>query len=216
MNRIHSICIKTNRSKVESLARLIEIAKNQFKSNKSMNEMDQTVSFVEGQLCPLPIAGHGGGLSFSQNGDMLLLAAISSPSEAQIKAWVGKWQAKLISESEFPSIPIFAIGSEDWLLETPCNPIQQEIESPGFLEALYNKDEYSMVTILSDLDTNIIKKINRVELDEMFIERMVLSWNPYKTKGDEYTKTYSDEGFVIKVNEIFKMRNSQELWRTSW
>ena len=42
-----------------------------------MNEMDQTVSFVEGQRCPLPIAGHGGGLSFSPNGDMLLLAAIS-------------------------------------------------------------------------------------------------------------------------------------------
>ena len=178
--------------------------------------MDQTVSFVEGQLCALPIAGHGGGLSFSQNGDMLLLAAISSPSEAQIKAWMGKWQAKLISESEFPSIPIFAINSEDWLLETPCNPIQQEMESHGFLEALYNKDEYSMVAILSDLNTNIIKKITRVELDEMFIERMVLSWNPYKTKGDEYTKTYSDEGFVTKVNEIFKMKSSQELWRTSW
>ena len=73
-----------------------------------------------------------------------------------------------------------------------------------------------MVAILSDLDTNIIKKITRVELDEMFIERMVLSWNPYKTKGDEYTKTYSDEGFVTKINEIFKMKSSQELWRTSW
>ena len=181
-----------------------------------MNENDQTVSFVEGQLCPLPIAGHGGGLSFSPNGDMLLLAAISSPSEAQIKAWMGKWQAKLISESEFPSIPIFAIGSEEWLLETPCNPIQQEIESPGFLEALYNKDEYSMVAILSDLDTNIIKKITRVELDEMFVERIVLFWNPYKTKGDEYTKTYSDEGFVTKINEIFKMKSSQELWQISW
>jgi hypothetical protein len=50
----------------------------------------------------------------------------------------------------------------------------------------------------------------------MFIERMVLSWNPYKTKGDEYTKTYSDEHFVTKINEIFKMKSSQELWRTSW
>ena len=84
-----------------------------------MSETDQTISFVEGKSCPLPIAGHGGGLSFSPNGDMLLLAAISSPSEAQIKAWSGKWQAKLIIESEFPSIPIFAIGGEDWLLETP-------------------------------------------------------------------------------------------------
>ena len=73
-----------------------------------------------------------------------------------------------------------------------------------------------MVAILTDLDTNIIKKITHVELDEMFIERMVLSWNPYKTKGDEYTKTYSDESFVTKINEIFKMKSSQELWRTSW
>jgi len=182
-----------------------------------MDEIDQTtISFVEGQSCPLPIAGHGGGLSFSPNGDMLLLAAISNPSAAQIKAWTGKWQAKLIIESEFPSIPIFAVGSEDWLLETPCNPIQQEMESPGFCEALYNKEEHNMVAILTDLDTNIIKKITHVELDEMFIERMVLSWNPYKTKGDEYTKTYSDENFVTKINEIFKMKSSQELWRTSW
>ena len=45
-----------------------------------MDEMDQTtISFIEGQSCPLPIAGHGGGLSFSPNGDMLLLAAISNP-----------------------------------------------------------------------------------------------------------------------------------------
>jgi hypothetical protein len=73
-----------------------------------------------------------------------------------------------------------------------------------------------MVAILTDLDTNIIKKITHVSLDEMFIERMVLSWNPYKTKGDEYTKTYSDEHFVTKINEIFKMKSSQELWRTSW
>ena len=83
-------------------------------------------------------------------------------------------------------------------------------------EALYNKEDHNMVAILTDLDTNIIKKITHVELDEMFIERMVLSWNPYKTKGDEYTKTYSDENFVTKINEIFKMKSSQELWRTSW
>ena len=90
------------------------------------------------------------------------------------------------------------------------------MESPGFCEALYNKEEYTMVAILNDLETNIIKKISHVELDEMFIERMVLSWNPYKTKGDEYTKTYSDENFVTKINEIFKMKSSEELWRTSW
>ena len=90
------------------------------------------------------------------------------------------------------------------------------MESPGFCEALYNKEDHNMVAILTDLDTNIIKKITHVELDEMFIERMVLSWNPYKTKGDEYTKTYSDENFVTKINEIFKMKSSQELWRTSW
>jgi len=94
-----------------------------------MNEMSQTISFEEGKPCPLPIEGHGGGLSFSPNGDMLLVASLPHPSEAQIKAFSGKWRAKLIAESEFPSIPIFAVGSEDWLLETPCNPAQQEKEA---------------------------------------------------------------------------------------
>jgi len=181
-----------------------------------MNELDQSISFEEGKSCPVPIEGHGGGLSFSPNGDMLLVASLAHPSEAQIQAFCGEWQAKLVAEAEFPSIPIFAIGGEDWLLETPCNPAQQELEAPGFIEALYAKEDYNMVAILTDLDTNIIKKITHVSLDEMFIERMVLSWNPYKTKGDEYTKTYSDEHFVTKINEIFKMKSSQELWRTSW
>ena len=107
----------------------------------AMNEMDQSISFEEGKPCPLPIEGHGGGLSFSPNGDMLLVASLSHPSEAQIKAFSGKWRAKLIAESEFPSIPIFAVGSEDWLLETPCNPAQQEKEAPGFVEALYAKED---------------------------------------------------------------------------
>ena len=89
-----------------------------------MDKMDQTtISFVEGQPCPLPIAGHGGGLSFSPNGDMLLLAAISNPSAAQIKAWTGKWQAKLIAESEFPSIPIFAIRQSAWLAIFQSKPL---------------------------------------------------------------------------------------------
>ena len=181
-----------------------------------MDEIDNTISFQEGHPCPLPIEGHGGGLSFSSNGDMLLIAAVSNPSEAQIKAFDGKWQAKLVAESEFPSIPIFSIGSEDWLLETPCNPAQQEKEAPGFIEALYAKDDYNMVAILVDSETSIIKKITYVSLEEMFIERLVLSWNPYRTSGDEYTKTYTDKNFTEKINEIFKMKSSQDLWRTSW
>ena len=181
-----------------------------------MNEMDQSISFEEGQPCPLPIEGHGGGLSFSPNGDMLLVASLPHPSAAQIKAFSGKWRAKLIAESEFPSIPIFAVGSEDWLLETPCNPAQQEKEAPGFVEALYAKEDHNMVAILVDSETKIIQKITHVPLEEMFIERMVMSWNPYKTAGDEYTKTFTNETFISKINEIFKIKSSKELWRTSW
>ena len=122
-----------------------------------MDELDQTVSFQEGKPCPLPIAGHGGGLSFSPNGEMLLIAAVPQPSDSQIQAFDGEWRAKLVAEAEFPSIPIFAIGSEDWLLETPCNPAQQEKEAPGFIEALYAKDEVNIVAILVDSETSIIK-----------------------------------------------------------
>ena len=182
----------------------------------AMNEMNESISFEEGKPCPLPIEGHGGGLSFSPNGDMLLIASLPHPSEAQIKAFSGKWRAKLGAEAEFPSIPIFAIGSEDWLLETPCNPAQQEKETPGFIEALYAREDYGMVAILVDSESKVIQKITHVELEEMFIERMVMSWNPYKTAGDEYTKTYSGEGFNEKISEIFKMKNSEELWRISW
>ncbi len=181
-----------------------------------MNEMDQVINFEEGQPCPVPIAGHGGGLSFSPNGDMLLVASLPHPSDAQIKAFSGTWRAKLVAESEFPSIPIFAVGSEDWLLETPCNPAQQEKETPGFIEALYAKEDHSMVAILVDSESGIIKKIAHVPLEEMFIERMVMSWNPYKTAGDKYTQTFSDKGFNEKIIEIFKMKSSKELWRTSW
>ena len=181
-----------------------------------MNEISQSISFEEGKPCPLPIEGQGGGLSFSPNGDMLLVASLPHPSEVQIKAFSGKWRAKLIAESEFPSIPIFAVGSEDWLLETPCNPAQQEKEAPGFVEALYTKEDHSMVAILVDSETNIIQKITHVPLEEMFIERMVMSWNPYKTAGDEYTQTFTNESFISKINEIFKMKSSKELWRTSW
>ena len=76
----------------------------------------------------------------------------------------------------------------------------------------------STVDSLTPSAASVARIARRFELtlDEMFIERMVLSWNPYKTKGDEYTKTYSDESFVTKINEIFKMKSSQELWRTSW
>jgi len=93
---------------------------------------------------------------------------------------------------------------------------QQEKEAPGFVEALYAKEDHNMVAILVDSETNIIQKITHVPLEEMFIERMVMSWNPYKTAGDEYTKTYTSESFITKINEIFKMKSSEELWRTSW
>ena len=41
-----------------------------------------------------------------------------------------------------------------------------------------------MGAILVDSATHIIKKIKRVEIDEMFVERMVMSWNPFRGKGD--------------------------------
>ena len=145
-----------------------------------MNEMDQTISFEEGKICPLPIEGHGGGLSFSPNGDMLLVASLPHPSEAQIKAFSGKWRAKLIVESEFPSIPIFAIGSEDWLLETPCNPSQQEIEAPGFIEALYSKEDYNMVAVLVDSETKIIQKITHVTLGKCLLRGWLCLGIPIK------------------------------------
>ncbi len=177
---------------------------------------NQEIRFEEGQPCPVKVEGTGGGLSFSPNGDMLLIGSVPSPSQHQIEAWDGKWRAKLVSESEFPSIPIFAIGSEDWILETPCNPYQQEKESPGFCEALFAKEDYNMVAILVDSDTNIVKKIKHVELDEMFIERLVLSWNPFRQEANDYNKSFSQEEFAKRVGEIFKMRKSEELWISSW
>jgi hypothetical protein len=86
------------------------------------------------------------------------------------------------------------------------------LEAPGFIEALYAKEDYNMVAILVDSDTKII----HVPLEELFIERLAMSWNPYKTSGDEYTKTFTSESFHSKISEIFKMKSSQELWRTSW
>ena len=73
-----------------------------------------------------------------------------------------------------------------------------------------------MVAILVDSENTIIKKIVYVPLEEMFIERLALSWNPYRTSGDEYTKTFSESNFTEKINELFKMKSSEELWRTSW
>ena len=49
-------------------------------------------------------------------------------NQEKIDAWEGKWRTKLFIESEFPAIPLFAIGSENWILEAPCNPTQQEKE----------------------------------------------------------------------------------------
>ena len=136
--------------------------------------IDQTIRFEECKLCPVKIEGDGGGLSFSPNGDMLLIGRFPNPSKAQIEAWGGKWRAKLCTESEFPSIPIFAVGSEDWILEAPCNPSELEKEAPGFCEALYAKEDHEMVAILVDSMTNMIVKIKTVPLDEMFIERLVM------------------------------------------
>ena len=178
--------------------------------------MEETIRFEEGQPCPVQIEGDGGGLSFSPNGDMLLIGRFPNPSKAQIEAWTGKWRAKLCTESEFPSIPIFAVGSEDWILETPCNPTQQEIEAPGFCEVLYSKESYSMAAVLVDSISNTIIKISTVTLDEMFIERMVMSWNPFRGPADEYNKTFTNVQFGQRVSEIFKTRTQKDIWMSSW
>ena len=62
-----------------------------------------------------------------------------------------------------------------------------------------------MGAILVDSATHIVKKIKRVEIDEMFVERMVMSWNPFRGTGDQYTKSFNDETFNKKVAEIFKI-----------
>ena len=177
---------------------------------------EENITFEEGKPCPIRIEGYGGGLSISPNGDMLLVGAVPNPTGPQIEAWSGKWRAKLISESEFPSIPIFAIGSEDWIMETPCNPSVMESEAPGFCEALYAKDDVTMAAVLVDSETGLIRKISQVPLEEMFIERLVMGWNPYRFGANDYSKSYSPAEFAQKVGEIFKMRSTKELWTTSW
>lgn len=179
-----------------------------------MNE--ETVQFEEGKTCPIKIEGTGGGLSFTPSGDMLLIGTFQNPSQEQIEAWSGKWRAKLAEESDFPSIPIFAVGSDNWIIEAPCNPRLQETESPGFCEALYSKGNYEMVAILVNAETGIILKITRVPLDETFIERLVLSWNPFKRASSEKITTLSDEEFGNRVTKIFQSRSSKELWKSSW
>ncbi len=176
--------------------------------------MEETMRFEEGQPCPVTIEGTGGGLSFSPDGDMLLVGMFPNPSEEQITAWGGEWGAKLITESEFPAIPIFAVGSDDWILETPCNPAEQEKETPGFCEALYAMEEYNMVAVLVCSETQIIKKIVHVSLDEMFIERLVMSWNPFRI-GDKYSPTLTDQKFTEKVKDIFKTRSGKQLWTSA-
>lgn len=178
--------------------------------------MEETINFEEGQLCPVQIEGDGGGLSFSPKGDMLLIGRFPNPSKAQIEAWSGKWRAKLCTESEFPSIPIFAVGNEEWILETPCNPTQQEKETPGFCEALYRKEKYDMAAILVDSISNTIIKITTVPLEELFIERLVMSWNPFRGPADEYSKTFTNEQFSEQVSKIFKSRTQKDIWKTSW
>ena len=178
--------------------------------------MNKEICFEEGKPCPVNIQGYGGGLSFSPNGDMLLIGAFPNVKNEQITAWGGKWRAKLIVEAEFPSIPIFAIGDEKWILEAPCNPADQEKESPGFSEALYSKDDYTMVAVLVDSVTEIVHKITYVPLDEVFIERLMLSWNPYRYHSNQYNKSYSNREFTARIADIFKVRSSQQLWTSSW
>ena len=174
------------------------------------------IQFEEGTECPVQIAGTGGGLSFSPSGDMLFMANVENISLDQISAWGGKWRTKLYVESEFPAIPLFAIGSESWILEAPCNPTQQENETPGYCEALFAKESYEMGAILVEASTHIIKKITRIELDEMFVERMVMSWNPFRGSGDKYTKSFDQSTFNNKVAEVFKMKSTKEMWVSSW
>jgi hypothetical protein len=50
----------------------------------------------------------------------------------------------------------------------------------------------------------------------MFVERMVMSWNPFRGTGDQYTKSFDDETFNKKVAEIFKMKSTKEMWTSSW
>lgn len=175
-----------------------------------------TIRFEEGKPCPVTVQGTGGGLSISASGDMLLIGSFPNPTDKQIEAWGGKWRAKLITESEFPAIPIFAIGSEEWILEAPCNPADNEKEAPGFCEALYAKDDVTMAAVLVDSETGIIRKITQVPLDELFIERLVLSWNPFRFEANDYNKSFTTQQFAERVAGIFKMRTSRELWMTSW
>lgn len=177
---------------------------------------EETVQFEEGKACPIKIEGTGGGLSFSPNGDMLLIGTFPNPTQEQIEAWGGEWKVKLAEETDFPSIPIFSVGSEDWIIETPCNPRQQEMESPGFCEALYSRENYDMAAILVKAETGIILKIAHVPLDESFIERLVLSWNPFRRPSSEKITTLSDEEFGNRVTKIFQSRSSKALWDSSW
>jgi len=50
----------------------------------------------------------------------------------------------------------------------------------------------------------------------MFIERLVLSWNPLRFEATEYNKSYNHEEFSKKIEEIFSARTSNDLWTTSW
>lgn len=178
--------------------------------------MEQTIQFEEGKPCPVTITGTGGGLSFSPTGDALLIGMFPNPTEKQIEQWAGKWRTKLLTESEFPAIPLFAIGGEDWLLETPCNPAQQEKEAPGFCEALYAKEDPCLMAVLVDSETGVVKKMKNVSLDEMLVERLVMSWNPFRGPKDQYNKIFSNEEFNQRIHEIFKAKSQKEIWNTSW
>ena len=73
-----------------------------------------------------------------------------------------------------------------------------------------------MGAILVDSNTHIIKRVTRVEMDELLIERMVMSWNPFRGAGDQYTKSFNQETFNKRINELFKMKSTKQMWIDSW
>ena len=91
-----------------------------------------------------------------------------------------------------------------------------EVHEEWVVQADEILNEMEQGAILVDADTHIIKKINHVALDELIIERMVMSWNPFRGKADQYTKTFDQETFNQKIIELFKMKSTKQMWMDSW
>jgi len=73
-----------------------------------------------------------------------------------------------------------------------------------------------MVAVLVDSDTGVIQKIKTVPLEELFVERLVLSWNPFRGPANNYNKAFSEEEFAGRIAEIFKTKSQREIWNGSW